>query len=169
MAGVITAAKRAQYATGYVQLGMYREAARELEAVAAADRWRPEVMAARIELHRETGDWAEVRRYALRLLERDAADLGAWISLGCAVRRVENVAAARDALLQAEACVGKGHAIVHYNLACYYCLLGDRDEARRRLAEACRLEEHFKRAAQDDPDLEDIRERAPGESTGGGI
>lgn len=158
LAPVIPTGKRVQYAIGYAQLGLFKEAAAELEAIVPAERNRPDVMAARVELHREAGEWEQVADYARQLLAVDASDLGAWISLGCAMRRVENVAAAKELLLLAEARLGEGHAIIHYNLACYHCLLGEPDEARRRLAEAWRLDASFRRIALDDPDLLAMRD-----------
>jgi len=153
---VISTAKRVQYAIGYAQLGLFKDAASELEAVAPADRDRAEVVAARVELHREAGEWDRVADYARQLLALDVSDLGAWISLGCAMRRVENISAAKELLLLAEARLGSGHAIIHYNLACYHCLLGETDEARRRFAESCRLDASFKKIALDDPDLQSM-------------
>lgn len=162
-AKVIPTARRVQYAIGYAQLGLFAEARAELEAVTPEDRGRQDVVAARIELHREAGEWSEVADYARQLLAADANDLGAWISLGCAMRRLENVAAAKDLLLLAEARLGDGHAIVHYNLACYHCLLGEMTEARRRLAEACRRDKEFKKVAREDPDLLAMREELAAE------
>jgi Flp pilus assembly protein TadD len=157
---VITTVRRVQYAIGYIQLRLFAEAAEELDAISPADLDRPEVLAARVELFREAGEWSQVVPFARRLLERDASDVGAWVSLGCAVRRVESVSAARDTLLVAEERLGPGHAIIHYNLACYHCLLGEGAEARRRLAEACRLDAEYAKLAQEDPDLLAIN--APG-------
>jgi hypothetical protein len=44
-------------------------------------------------------------------------------------------------------------AELHYNLACYACLLGDMKEARQRLEIACKMDDHFKASALD----EDLR------------
>ncbi len=43
-----------------------------------------------------------------------------------------------------------------FNLACYYCLLGDDAKARERLRKACKMEKQWKEAALDDPDLKAI-------------
>jgi hypothetical protein len=44
-----------------------------------------------------------------------------------------------------------------FNLACYYCLLGDDAKARERLRKACKMEKQWKTSALDDPDLKAIR------------
>jgi hypothetical protein len=44
-------------------------------------------------------------------------------------------------------------AVLHYNMACYECLLGDIPEARRRLSVACKMGKEWKTGALTDPDL----------------
>lgn len=56
-------------------------------------------------------------------------------------------------LLEAERIRGTRTATLHYNLARYYCLLGDHAEAKKRLRVACKMDEQFKAAALDDEDL----------------
>lgn len=49
---------------------------------------------------------------------------------------------------------GAACALLHYNLACYFCLLGDLATARERLARACKMEKKLKVDALEDRDLE---------------
>jgi len=49
-------------------------------------------------------------------------------------------------------------AILHYNLACYECLLGDVEVAKARLRHAFKLEPSFKLKALEDEDLEGVWE-----------
>lgn len=51
-----------------------------------------------------------------------------------------------------------GAALLHYNLACYECLLGDIEVARARLKHAIRLDERLKAKALDEEDLKAIWE-----------
>lgn len=150
---MIPTARRVQYAYGYLGLGLLAEAAHELDAVTEADQFAPEVMAARVDLFMAAHEWGRVVEYARRLLELDQNNVAAWISLGCAVRRVENVAAAKQVLLEAERLHGGQHAVIHYNLACYTCLLGEMTAAKAYLTCACRMDANFKAAALKDPDL----------------
>lgn len=151
---MISTARRIEYALGYLKLGLLDQASDELEAVDFADRFTPEVMAARLDLHIAAKHWDIVANYARRLIDLDQDDVGAWIALGCAVRRTESVAAARDLLLKIEPIYGGTHAVIHFNLACYHCILGDIEAAKESLAKACRMNPRFKAAALDDPDLE---------------
>lgn len=51
---------------------------------------------------------------------------------------------------------GGKDATLHYNLACFYSLLGDVGEAKRRLSIACKESEKWRKAAVDDPDLKAV-------------
>jgi Flp pilus assembly protein TadD len=132
---------------------MIDAASDELESVDFADRFLPAVIEARINLHMAAGHWDVVGNFARKVLLTDETNLNAWIALGCAVRRTESVTAARDLLLSIEPKLGKDNAIIHYNLACYLCLLGNIAGAKERLATACKMDGNFRAAALDDPDL----------------
>ena len=58
-------------------------------------------------------------------------------------------------LLEAEPIHG-ACAVLHFNLGCYHCLLGEMDKARERVRRACRLDAEFKQSALYDPDLNAI-------------
>lgn len=151
---VISTSRRVQYAMGYIALGLIDQASDELEAVAFEDRFAPEVMAARLDLHTAAGHWDIVANFARRLLDLDKSDTCAWVALGCAVRRLESIEAARDLLASIADAEGATCATIQYNLACYLCLTGDIDGAKSRLAKACALNARFKEAGLDDPDLQ---------------
>ena len=59
-------------------------------------------------------------------------------------------------LLKAESTRGLASAVLHYNLACYACLMGDMEQAKNRLSTACKMDADFKTSALDDPDLSAI-------------
>ena len=63
------------------------------------------------------------------------------------------MAEAKGILLKAEPTYGKTCWMLHFNLACYECVLGNVAEARKRLRKACKLDKQFKAAALDEPDL----------------
>lgn len=153
---MIPTSRRVEYALGYLGLGLHAQAADELAAVGREDCFAPEVMGARVELHLAMKQWKRVVGDARRLLELDQNNVAAWIALGCALRRTESVGAARDLLLRSERLHGAKHAVIHYNLACYTCLLGDLQAAKAHLAKACTMDSEFKTAARDDPDLRAI-------------
>ncbi|MBE2216466.1 MAG: tetratricopeptide repeat protein [Opitutaceae bacterium] len=156
MGGGIPWQRRVQYSSGFLALGLVAEAAAELAALEGADRGRPEVLSALCDLHSETKDWMAMIEVG-RILARARPDHPhGWISWAYALREVQRVEEARAVLLEAEprhpAC-----GVLHYNLACYACLLGDRPEAERRLRRALAIDGSWKDSALDDPDLAAMR------------
>lgn len=150
--------RRLRYASGYIELRMFNEASDELEAVVAEDRFEPEVLAVRLELHMAAGHWETVVGIGRELARLTPGQERAWICWAYALRELQQVAEARAVLLEAEPRHGATSALLHYNLACYYCLLGELETARTRLAQACQLEPRFKAEAAQDRDLEALRE-----------
>jgi Flp pilus assembly protein TadD len=151
-------ARRVRYATGYLQLGMLHEAAVELDSVGAADRQEADVVGVRIELGMERKEWQLVIDLAADLAERVPANERAWICWAYALRELQRIEEARTVLLRAEPLHGRASAVLHYNLACYYCLLGELDPARQALATACAMHPDFERAAREDTDLKGLWE-----------
>ena len=48
-------------------------------------------------------------------------------------------------------------ALVRYNLACYWCVMGRVEEAREMLETACRKDESLRELAETDEDLAGLR------------
>ena len=90
------------------------------------------------------------------MTERTPNDLRGWICQAFAFRELERVAEAKEVLLRALPLHGEKEALVHYNLACYECLLGNVAAAKERLAIACRMDAQWKQTALDDPDLKSM-------------
>lgn len=150
-------ARRLRHVLGYVGLEMFPEAAAELDAIPACDQARPEVRAARVELHMAAGQWNQVVVVA-ELLARSNPELApAWIGWAYALRELNRVAEARAVLLEAEPRHGQTSAVLHYNLACYESLLGDLAGARHRLTVACAMDKLLEADAAADPDLRALR------------
>ncbi len=149
--------RRLRYASGYIELSMFNEASDELEAIVAEDRFAPPVLAVRLELHMAAGHWETVVGIGRDLAEKTPEQERAWICWAYALRELQRIDEARAVLLEAEPRHGQTSALLHYNLACYYCLLGEIATARSRLAQACKLEPKFKEAALQDRDLDGLR------------
>lgn len=151
-----TTPRHIRYARGYIELGLLNEAADELEAIPFAERFVPEVLAVRGELHMAAKHWELLIGVAKELTKR-APDLEqGWIYWAFALRELQRVAEAKAVLLEAEPRHGKTSATLHYNLACYHALLGELPEARARLETAFQLHPDFKSAAREDRDLESL-------------
>jgi len=161
MRRTLSTPRRLSHASGYLGLGLFKEAAVELELIAAADQSRPDVRAVRIDLHMETKEWGKVIEIGSALARTHPEIEHAWIGWAFALREIHRVEEAKAVLLEAEPRHAATSAVLHYNLACYDSLLGDLARAQARLATACRMDDRFVAEAAVDPDLQALRnERA---------
>ena len=150
---VISTATRLRYTQGYLALEMFEAAQRELHAIDEAGRQTAPVLGLQLELEMGAERWTRVVTTARRLTITEPKIERGWIALAYALRELNRVKEARATLLAAEPYHGPTSALLHYNLGCYECLLGNFDEARRRLREAYRLDPALRAGAKDDPDL----------------
>lgn len=150
----ITTRRHLNYAKGYAELGLLRDAIAELEAIEAEDRQLPEVLAARVGVYWETKQWDALVEQARELARRAPQEERGWIGWAFALRELGCVVEAKAVLLEAEPLHGASSAVLHYNLGCYHCLLGELVDARQRLETAFRMHPPFKAEASKDPDLE---------------
>ena len=145
--------RRLEYARGYIELGMVNEATNELAAIDSNARSSIEVLRVQVDLYMESKQWDRVVSVAKPVCEAMPQDPSAWIAWAYALRELQQVKEAQDVLLRAEPLHSTTCAVLHYNLACYACLLGNIQEARRRLTSACKMGEEWKAAALEDEDL----------------
>ncbi len=150
-------ARRLRHASGYLGLGMVAQAALELDAVDPADRESADVLATRVELLLEIKAWLPLSELAEHLAQVAPQVEQGWIHWAYALRELERIEEAKAVLLAAEPFHGKTCAVLHYNLACYECLLGNLPNAKRRLRTAIERDAHWKEAALTDPDLVRLR------------
>ena len=149
----LTAEVRVRFVEGYLGLGMLRQAAAEIRAIRAKDRHLPAVLAARAELHLEAKEWEQLIAIGRELARRHPGTPQGWIHWAYALRELGRVEQALQVLLEAEPLHPKV-GVIHFNLACYHCLLGELEETKTRLRRACQLDEELKIGALEDPDLE---------------
>lgn len=149
----ISTRKRLEYTKGYIELGLVKEAAEEIESIDAEDSLSMEVQRVRIDLFMEAKQWNEVVDLAAQIAETMAEDEQVWISWAYALRELQRVKKAEEVLLRAEKIHGHKSAILHYNLACYACLLGYLEVAGKRLKRAIKLDKRFEDEWDKDPDL----------------
>ena len=147
-------AKRIEYARGYLALGLLNEAFDELEALEGEERNALDVLETRAELHLASKQWAMVIANAEPVARAKPTSEEAWINWAYALSELNQVEEAKAVLRDAEPFHGRTSSVLHYNLACYHCLLGELDEAKRRLKVACQMEKQWKTAAKTDPDLQ---------------
>jgi Flp pilus assembly protein TadD len=150
---MIPTRRRLEYASGYLGLGMLPEAAEELDQIAADEKQSPEVLRMWVALYHETKQWQRLAAVAQTWATADPKEEQGWISWAYGLRELERVEEAQTVLLKAEPLHGKSSAVLHYNLACYACLLGEKTIARQRLARAISMDAAFSTRATEDPDL----------------
>lgn len=154
---VIPTRKHLDYALGYIALNLFADARAELALIKPADRETPEVLLIEIELAMAKASWARVIKLATRAASAIPSAERPWIAWAYALREKQRIADARDVLLRGERVIKDPTPLVDYNLSCYFCLLGQLPEARRRLKRACDREPDWKKEAGADPDLAGLR------------
>ena len=101
-------------------------------------------------------------REALMHLERAAGlkpgNVSVAIALGWCYKRTHRLAQAIDALEKALS-IAPEEPLLHYNLSCYWSLLGDADRAIAELRAAIDLEPEFRGRIASEPDFNSIRSR----------
>ena len=154
---VISARKHIDYALGFISLGLGTEAREELAHLSPAELAHGDSLPARLEIAMLEEVWDEVPLLAHQATELDPKQERPWIAWAYALREQQQITAARDVLLRGERCIHEPSPLVGYNLACYYCLLGDLPEAMRRLKAVFAREPAWKAEAVNDPDLAALR------------
>jgi tetratricopeptide (TPR) repeat protein len=141
-----------QAAVGYVELGMFQEANDQLENIDPFNRAAPEVLGVRLAIYQGLKKWELMQQIAKRLKEFQPDNVQWTTSLAYATRRAYSIDVAMEILLDAEAKFPR-EAAIPYNLACYYCQLGEMEKAKRYLKEAFEIDLNWRKAALDDEDL----------------
>lgn len=142
-------------AQGYTELGMFEDANDELENVDPFNRTTPEVLSIRAAIYHGLKKWELLRVVALQLTRLEPENIQWVVSLAHATRRAVSIEFARDILVAAQSLFPK-EAIIPFNLACYYCQLGEIDAAKDYLGQAFWIDPLWREAALEDGDLEPL-------------
>ncbi|QGJ70301.1 Tetratricopeptide repeat protein [Planctomycetales bacterium 10988] len=154
-------------AEGYLELGMPEHS---LKAIArATDLLSPEEDGERLpRFHRRL---LLLKGEALRLLERyeealvpleeaaqhDQQNLELRISIAWCYKRVDQLDRAIETL-EGFQVLDPQHAIIPYNLACYWSLAGDKERALAYLETSFQMDESFRQLTAEETDFDAIRE-----------
>lgn len=142
-------------AQGYIELGMFVEAANELECIAPEDRVHPSVVPYRYVIYSAMEKWDLAAATAGLMAKLHPEDPEWWIRWAYSTRRCQSIQDARQILLDAER-LHPQHAMIQFNLGCYACQIGNLEEAKSRVAAAISLDGKYRAMALDDPDLEPL-------------
>ena len=138
------------------------EADAELQQIAPARRLHPAVLEVRHNLYAKAKRWEECVVMAEALVKLVPKATFGWIHRSFALHELKRTQEALDELLPA-ADLFKDEITIHYNLACYECVLGNLRAAKLRLATAFKLARkqkcvgEWKTQMSQDPDLKPLR------------
>jgi Flp pilus assembly protein TadD len=141
--------------SGYLELGMFDDAALALEEIPPEDKNRTDVLGARVVLYIAAKKWDMAAVVASHLVKVEPENEAWWINLAYSVRRSEGVENAEAILLRAQAIHPKV-AMIAFSLACYASVTGRMEEAKERLRHAIDLDKDIRRLALDDEDLKPL-------------
>ncbi len=140
---------------GYLELGMAQDALLELEQMAdekkASERYQELVLAAQMMMKQ----WKLAAETAQRLIIVQPQKGLYFIHAAFCLHETGETKAALHCLLNGPTSLGK-NPLYHYNLACYYAVLGETDSAQHSLSEALILDPSLLESARTDSDLDSI-------------
>ena len=149
--------RRILAAQGYHELGLYREAWRELDGLSSTAQQRADVLEMRVLILINEQKWREALTVSRRLSEVAPEEEGGWVHSAYCLHEMGRTGEAIQALLSAPASL-REKAIFHYNYACYSCVLGQIDEARQALFRSFALDKRYRDFARSDHDLQPLHE-----------
>lgn len=139
-------------AQGYFELGMFLDADAQIEEIDPNLRHTPQVLNLRAQIYCALEKWDLMLVVARRLVVYDPQNIQWIVWRAFATRRAESLEAANEWLREATERHPEA-ALLHYNLACYACQLGQLDVAKARLCIAFKLDKKLRVLALDDADL----------------
>jgi predicted Zn-dependent protease len=146
-------------AEGWLGLGSMADAQEELAKLSPAAQAHPDALRVRYHLYERSKQWESAVEIAQQLCQALPETPFGWIHLAYALHELRRTREAYS-VLQPNARRFPGEYIIHYNLACYCCQMGELEEARAWLKTAIALAgaEPIKQMALSDPDLETLKE-----------
>ena len=143
-------------AIGYLGLGMPLDAWNELEQIEAENRAGADVLKVRVEVCRALEKWEIMAEASNHLRKIEPDEVGHPLNISYAVRRFKGEEEAADVLSLALRRY-YDDALVRYNLACYWCVMGRVEEAREMLETAFKKDSSLRQLAETDEDLVALR------------
>ena len=139
-----------------MELGNHEEANEELELIDAPLRVHPDVLEVRWLIYQKVENWELCKDIGTALVKLAPERITGWIDRSFALHEMKLTQEAYDELKPALDTF-KNEQLVWYNMACYACVLGNKEEARGLLSKAIELGgDAVKTQALEDPDLQGV-------------
>jgi len=139
-------------AEGYVYLGLYREALKELDQLDKPEQDECDVLIARIRILLHLARWTKAARLSAKGEALYDSEDEFTVQRAFALHQLDKGEEAAHVLLQAPEWIRRT-GILHYNLACYEARWGNLTIARQCVQTAIQLNSAIKKNARQDPDL----------------
>ncbi len=143
-------------AEGYLELGMARHTLDVLDRLGEMDSMPSQALLLRGEALRELGLFKEAIEPLSKAADAAPSNIHVWLSLGWCHKRTGRIDLAIEALEEALV-ADSSQALVHYNLACYWSLAGNRRQALLYLAQAFDLDPDYRDLVAAESDFDPIR------------
>jgi tetratricopeptide (TPR) repeat protein len=147
-------------AQGWLGLKNWREAGAEIANIPSELQSQPDVLQVRWAIHAAAREWELAAQVAESFREAKPDSPFGFVHLAYAFHELRRTKEAHEVLLRVVEKFKDEH-IIPYNLACYACQLGDREEAWKWLEKSMALTDaaEVKQMALSDPDLEPLRKQ----------
>ena len=152
----IRRAKIQREAEGYLELSLPRQALGALARLGDPTDFDSYAFFLWGEALREMGRYEEALVPLGQAAEADPDNIQVWIALGWCYKRTSQLALAIEALERALS-ADPTEAILHYNLACYWSLAGDKPRALEHLSQSLAIDPGYRRLIDDETDFDPFR------------
>lgn len=143
-------------AQGYLELGMYEDAHRELNQLSPEMLGRVEFLECRLFLYMQQKRWEEALGIAAKLRRTDPHVATGYIQAAFCLHELGRTQEAKELLLNGPESL-RLNPLYHYNLACYEAVLGETEAALIYLRKSFALQTDLREVARQDNDLKSLQ------------
>lgn len=143
-------------AQGYIELGLYEDAAAELDRLPPPLAELEPVLELKASALMAARKWEAACAACARLRRCCPESTTGFLHGAFCLHELGRTAEARELLLSGPETLHQ-EPTYHYNLGCYAAVLGNKEEALRHLERSFAMNEKFREIARRDPDLQSLR------------
>lgn len=153
-------------AEGFLELELPREALRQLQRIEIPDRGSFPYLSMMGEVHRALKMYAEAIPFLEKALRINPEAIETYLCLAWCLKRTDQLNRAIHVTVQAEeqcrrkrsdSSVEDSHALVMYNLSCYYALSGQREMMLEWLGKALKKRSGYRKLIAEETDFNQFR------------